>query len=70
MSAYKTAQRIGKGALPRKVLVDMGIVDIELTREPMPSGEGTRIRYKAKGKGLKTDVSGTGKVTTGVSVVR
>jgi len=70
MSAYRTAQRIGRGLLPRKVLVDMGVVDIEIHREPRPSGKGTRIRYKAKGKGLKTDISGTGKTFTGVSIVR
>jgi len=70
MSAYKTAQRIGKGKLPRKILVDMGVVDIEIGHKPMPSGKGTRIRYKAKGKGLKTDISGTGNPLVGLSIVR
>jgi len=63
-SAYKTAQQVGKGPIPRKVLIDMGIMDIVIERT------GKRRAKMTVKKGLKTDISGEGKPTTGISVVR
>ena len=63
-SAYKTAQRIGAGPIPRKVLVDMGVVDVIIERT------GKRRAKMTVKPGKKTDISGEGKPLSGVAVVR
>jgi hypothetical protein len=63
MSAYRTIQRLGRGKLPKKLLHDMGIMDITIVEE-----EG-KLRIKYKGKGVKTRHAGKASPTVGLAVV-
>jgi len=64
-SAYATAQRIGTGTIPRQIRHDMGIMDVTVER----TGK-RKLKVRFKGKGAKTQHSGTGTTTTGVMAIK